>query len=573
MDYLGVNTGGHDSSVCHLQLNDKKISAVNIYLSERITKVKHQGLFPYHAIRQLSRENSGVLDLISPEHVATNSFKFHPYALEESWGEHHRNLVELNGFQKASMLFNHDLTFITHHLCHAYSALFQCPFESALVVVSDGTGNQVQNFPTSHAEKNLLGSDPEAYEYMSLYLLQDGKLKPLEKFFMKYSSTASEKILVSSGLGVVFETAGRLIFDDWTTAGKVMGLSAYGQAEDIQEPVSYLQDKVSKPLVHYKNKKEFDAQPEADFKLKADLSASVQKFFEESMMEMLKKYRAQFPELVNLVLVGGCALNCLLNARIIKEKVYENVFVPPFPNDEGVALGAAIALASQQNEFKFSKTEYGNLTAALGSKGHDTKKNQERVRDLFSAHEISKPQNLVDLIAGKIYRGEIVAWLQGRSEVGPRALGHRSILARPDFPNMKQILNDKVKYREAFRPYGATVAQENVSDYFDVDKDYRSPFMTFCPQVRSSWKDKLASVTHVDGTCRIQTLMREQNPLYYDLLKSFEQLSGYAVILNTSLNIMGQPILESIEDAAKFFETSSIQTMVYGDYVITKARS
>lgn len=573
MDYLGVNTGGHDSSVCHLQVENKKIREVNIYLSERITKVKHQGLFPYHALKQLKREHINLLTTIRPDHIATNSFKFHPYALEESWGSQHKDLVELHGYEKASMLFNPGLSFITHHLCHAYSSLYQCPFDKALVVVSDGTGNQTQNFPADHIERNLLSKDPESFEYLSLYLLSDGKLIPLEKFFMKYSSTASDKIQVSPGLGVLFETAGRLIFDDWTTAGKVMGLSAYGEAQKINEPVSYFQNQVSKPLTHYKNKKDFDSQPEDDFKLKADLAASVQEYFEETMIDLLKKYRGLHPDIHNLVLVGGCALNCLLNARIIKENLYHNVFVPPFPNDEGVALGAALALASLQGEFEFTKTDYSQLTAALGSKEHDTFKNQDKVEEYFAKYYVSKPDNLAEIIAKKIHDGEIIAWLQGRSEVGPRALGHRSILARPDFPNMKQILNDTVKYREAFRPYGATVLQENVSLYFDVEKDYQSPFMTFCPQVRASWKDKLESVTHVDGTCRIQTLMREQNPLYYDLIKKFEEISGFAVVLNTSLNIMGQPILESIEDALKFFESSSIKTMVYGDFVITKVQT
>jgi carbamoyltransferase len=177
----------------------------------------------------------------------------------------------------------------------------------------------------------------------------------------------------------------------------------------------------------------------------------------------------------------------------------------------------------------------------------------------------------IHISASKLLKqGNVVAWFQGRSEPGPRALGNRSILALPSINGMKSHLNNKIKFRESFRPYGCSLLQEDVSKYFNVDTTFHSPFMGFALPVLSKWHDVFQEVMHIDGTTRLQTVTRGQNERYYDLLKHLKEESGHGVVLNTSLNIMGCPILETAQDAFIFFKNSEIEYLVIGNYLIKK---
>jgi carbamoyltransferase len=195
---------------------------------------------------------------------------------------------------------------------------------------------------------------------------------------------------------------------------------------------------------------------------------------------------------------------------------------------------------------------------------------EEKIRNVFSQYKLSVESEIHKKVASEIADGKIVAWFQGRSECGPRSLGHRSILARPDRTDLKNYLNSHIKFRENFRPYGCTCIWEKAHEIFNVPAGFENPFMSFAVPVNEKWKQKLQHVTHVDGTSRMQTLHESQEPLFYKLLLEVEKLTGLPLVLNTSLNIMGEPILETIEDAERFFKDSAVDGLCIGNVWITK---
>ena len=569
-DFLGVNIGGHDSSASHVRVVNGATTDVSIHLSERLTKFKHQGCFPFRALKQLKRHLGPDWEAIPKDSVATNSFQFHPAELEQQFSDADRAMIEFLGLEKTTLSMNPHAQFITHHLCHAYSSLWQNPFEKALIIVSDGSGNRNSDFVINHEESHLMGGAPYACEYLSLYKFEHGELTPLEKKWLNYEEIEPQKFLTVNGLGSLFETASRVIFDDWSAAGKLMGLAAYGKASPIPNQRDFVLKIARESFTKRSGKAAFDGQPPEEFTRRADLAATVQNFFEEQMLALLRRTRDDYPDFENVILTGGCALNCLLNSKILAAGIYKRVFIPPFPNDEGIGLGAAMAIAKKKGKIRFTPTGFERMNPYLGAIASLAQAQQDRVPQVFQDYEIARPQNLTQQVAQLLAKNEIIAWVQGRSEVGPRALGNRSILVRPDTPGIKEKLNEKVKFRESFRPFGATILYHRTSEYFEVGDFFHSPFMTFCPKVRPEMATKLAGVVHHDGTTRIQTLMREQNARFYSLLEEFETLTGLPVLLNTSLNIMGEPILETIEDAARFFRNSAIRTLVFGDYLIMK---
>ena len=572
--FIGLNIGSHDSSVALIKSEGDRPLDIEIVLSERISKKKHQGQFPFSALRQLKKNHTQILNELPENHVAVNSIGKSSIVTEVQYSSNfsqYGELIRLHNLQKFSSLSNDQISFITHHLCHAYSVLAQCPYEQGLIIVSDGMGNYNSAFSQSHEESSVIDSSIiQGYESMSIYLMDKGNIIPISKIFSKNRETLENGLTLKDGLGSLFESVSTLIFGNWEYSGKVMGLSAYGTPSKIEDRFDFINSLEKLDINDQIKKEEFDKLPIERFTTYANLAASVQVYFENYMLQLIKDLKIKYPKVENLLLVGGCALNCLLNARLVEEKIFSNVFVPAYPNDEGISLGAAIYLARKRGNWKFATTPFDKLTAALGDKGSDTENHESRVPELFKDYTVRFVLEIEKEVAEILNRGEIIAWIQGRSEVGPRALGHRSILVRPDKLNIKKILNETIKFREDFRPYGATILHEEVCNYFEVPQNFQSPFMTFAPKVRSGVKNRLQEITHLDGTVRIQTLHFESNPRFYLLIKNFMQLSGLPILLNTSLNVMGKPILETLEDAHEFFQITQIRTLVYGHYVITK---
>jgi carbamoyltransferase len=283
-----------------------------------------------------------------------------------------------------------------------------------------------------------------------------------------------------------------------------------------------------------------------------DAAASVQYIFEKTVLKFVdelyditKEYNGG-----NLCLAGGSFLNCNANYKILKESKFDNIYIYPASGDDGLSAGAALYVFHHLKDNP--KVEYKN--SEIVYTGGEFKDDSIGV-------EYDK-----EVIAKMISESKIIAWYQGRSEFGPRALGNRSFIANPADPNMKDILNSRVKFREWFRPFAPSVIEEYCQDYFDIDVP--SPFMLYTCPVKN--KELVPSISHVDGTARVQTVNKEDNPRYYELIKEVEKYTSIPMVLNTSLNINGQPIVESIEEALDLFEQSDIDGIVINDRMLLK---
>jgi len=268
-----------------------------------------------------------------------------------------------------------------------------------------------------------------------------------------------------------------------------------------------------------------------------------------------------------LCIAGGVGLNSVANGKLFNETPFKRIFVQPAATDAGGAIGAAYfiwhKILHKRRDFEMDNAYYGpqfsNDTILKFLKENGVK------------YEKLRRKELLRVVAKALVEDKIVGWFQGRMEVGPRALGNRSILANPINPDMKDIVNDKIKHREDFRPFAGTVLIENVHQFFDVPEvKHDSPFMTFVFDVKAEKRKLIPSITHLDGSCRIQTISRKQNPLYYDLIKEFEKLTGVPIVLNTSFNIRGEPIVCSPEDAYNDFLRTPMDYLAIGDCLCQK---
>ena len=555
---LGINIGAHDSGLAWLTIRSPLDYSFEVYQSERFLKIKQAGGFPFSAFKKFRLDHPETFAQITTADVAVNCFERTPEEAERIYGNdpQYQKYLSLLNLEKFSTLHQKNLTRPGHHLCHAYSVWGFSPFERAMVIVFDGCGSRRDSFE-DYLMENDLGERKagDQFETLSVYLLEDGILNPVYKEWTHYDKVDSINHFLGDSLGNDFSVAAQVIFGKFREAGKVMGLSAFGKPLNL--PVEELKASLlaSLPKV-YQGKEEFDQQPMESFRRSADIAATIQKHFEETFLGLLQNLKKKFPEFENLILAGGCALNCLTNSRIVQKQLFRNVFIPPFPNDEGIAMGAALFHAHRKGKISFRPLSNDQLTAYLGRQRSQISVDQ--LSDWFPKFDILSFEKAAEVLA----QGHVVAHFNSRSEVGPRALGNRSILVRPDRVDVKKYLNDNIKFRERFRPYGATVLEEDASTYFEVEEGFYAPFMTFAPPVRKDKSTYLAGVTHQDGTCRIQTISRKQNPEFYNLIESFKKLTGESVLLNTSLNIMGQPILEDIEDLKVFAETSRIDYFI-----------
>jgi carbamoyltransferase len=301
-----------------------------------------------------------------------------------------------------------------------------------------------------------------------------------------------------------------------------------------------------------------------------NIAASVQQKLEEDYDSVLAIVRKKFPDYENLILTGGCALNCTNNARLYYQNQFKKIYIPPFPGDESISFGLAHYLKYKDNPSTWKKVSREEQAAYLGSKvgaGFDAEIEKEFSVEGF---DLKKSLDVFSEAAELLEGNRIIAWFQGRSESGPRALGNRSILARPDSVGLKDHLNKNVKFRESFRPYGCSVLHSKAHHYFEVEEGFDNPFMSFAIKVKDEYKDKLKEVSHIDQTSRMQTVRVGQNEKFYRLIETFGDKTGLYCLLNTSLNVMDEPILETVADAKRFMEKSPIQYLVIGDYVVTK---
>ncbi len=423
-----------------------------------------------------------------------------------------------------------------HHLSHAACGFYQTDYQEALIISFDGGGNDGY-FNVYHAENR-----------QTITLLEKFNLDlgfPYMSFGYYLGDIRKEHTL----------SIGNLVY-----SGKIMGLCSYGKVNENWLPhfenyyrsnpdglsyVNDLRDLGEKTNLDFTTENRFTGQ------IGWDIASTSQAAFENVFLEMATPFLKKYAE-IPLILVGGCALNIILNTKLKKELDGE-VFIPPNPNDCGLACGMIL---------NHIKPKHAIDVTYAGIPILDRYTLMSHVEEQW-ADEVD-----INKLAQDIAEGCIVGVVKDTAEHGPRALGNRSILCNPSIPDMKDILNSKVKNREWYRPFAPVCKLEDVSKYFNFEGESR--WMSFCPTVKEEWREKLASITHVDHTSRVQTITREQNYWLYDLLTAFEAITGIGVLLNTSFNINGKPILSRYSDALQVYEQSRMDGLVLDNFYFKK---
>lgn len=543
---------------------------VTIALSERLLRQKSSGAWPEKALRKLETlfdpsvlsvaENRDVMTPWMKENFLQTRFPFFEYLEKQGMGSYVRR-------------GERGPAFVSHHLCHASAAALMSPFEKAVIVVLDGAGTASADFPEGHAESALLPARP-AHEEASVYLLDrvDGRmsLRCVDKRWRNFMESSSHHGRTwSEGIGLFYESIAEFVFRCKQSSGKVMGLAPLGNpGRSIRERAEFLEGLDWSRAFDGSGKKNWEKSP--DLSLWADLAAIAQESFEEDYFAWLESVREKFPDYGNLILTGGCALNCTANGKLARRGLFDEVYVPPFPGDESIGLGAAAHLYFQEEKHPWTPFAHERQHGYFGPA--DSSPTPARVREVFRDFEIESPASITDHASSILADGNVIAWFQGRSESGPRSLGHRSILARTDRPGLKDHLNAHIKFREAFRPYGASVPHSKAYEYFDVPRGFNTPYMAFASPVRAEARERLREVTHVDGTCRYQSVRPGQCGIFHELLMKTGEKTGLYCLLNTSLNVMGEPIIETLEEARTFLLATPVHGLAVGDFYVRRPR-
>jgi len=460
---------------------------------------------------------------------------------------------------------------IRHHLAHIASAFYPSPFERAAVLVIDGAGsyiseeNAVETATFAVAEGTslqeigkVLGKNWRTDELSTRRIYQFGDSDDSLGFMYK---------AVSRAIGFVFYTDGSWFL---TEDGKTMGLAPYGSSRYHDEFRRYLEllpdgqfrlhlreggliEFVDDIAASVKNKVE-----SARFRTYADLASAAQTVLEETMSHMFG-HLARATGAKSICLAGGVALNCVANGAVFAKSDFDEIFIQPAAGDAGNAIGCA--LYGYHNLLGGERRRRGGagwMRHAYLGRSHSAEEIESAVAAAgLPSERIDDP---AEVGAQLLSEGKLIGWFQGESEFGPRALGHRSILADPRGAETKDVLNARVKHRESFRPFAPAVLEQQASEYFELG--VASPYMLLVAPVREEKRSVVPAIVHVDGSARVQTLTREANGIFFDLVAAFFARTGVPVVLNTSFNDRGQPIVESPDDAVAFFARSGLDFMI-----------
>lgn len=464
---------------------------------------------------------------------------------------------------------------VTHHLAHAIGAFATSGFQDAAVLVVDGNGSAVADLsagdraaiPASQLDRFAAVAAADLMETISLYQASGTAVATLEKHIGALLRRTGPGMSSFWSLGHMYGAVGGQIFgNDLDGAGKVMGLAPYGRptipAADFfaigEDGTLIFRDTVPARFVHR------DRWPQHEREYE-DLAASVQAALETALLHVVGRLRALSAS-SRLCYAGGVALNSVANERIIREGGFDQVFIMPAAEDSGTAVGAAYyGLWSLTRQHAGRRLRHDSV-----GRRYDP----ARVRDAVAEHpqfSLCDSRDVVGDAAKLLADGMIVGWCHGGSELGPRALGQRSILCDPRRAEMKDVLNARVKFRESFRPFAPAILREHVADWFEGPAgNMDSPYMLRVMRFRDDRRERVPAVVHVDGTGRVQTLTREANPTLYELVRRFYELTGVPLVLNTSFNVAGEPIVETISDVLLCFEFSGVDACVVEHQLIQK---
>jgi carbamoyltransferase len=468
---------------------------------------------------------------------------------------------------------------ISHHLAHAYSAVGTSPFSECAVMVIDGCGSPLDQFIALHPEqKHLL--DPVFFEEKqmqcekdSFYYFDGQNLTPLYKDFSTMSSNSTNYFRLPTtqhSIGGFYASISNYVFGDMDDVGKLMGLAPFGTSEDFdfeafefQSGRLFVKDTWQK---HFQKPSKGYGHFKTHFNYYANVAKWAQEQVEKAVVLCIKNRLEQFPHL-NVCYTGGVALNAVANAKLIASNAAQNNYFEPAAADNGLALGCAfygwLAYLKQPKMKHDGSTCFGKKytkddidLAVAHSKNH------------YSISHYVDEEKLISYCASQLYNGKTIGWFQSGAEFGPRSLGRRSILAHPGIKGMKDHINKNIKFREDFRPFAPAVLQSKVHEYFERGND--SPYMILVDKTREECIEKLCNVTHCDGSARVQTIEESWNLLFHKLVTAFESLSGIAVVLNTSLNRKGMPIVETPSEALELFSETALDILVIENTVFEK---
>jgi carbamoyltransferase len=471
---------------------------------------------------------------------------------------------------------------ISHHLGHALGVFDSSGFDNATVLVVDGQGGHVLGLPESERQ-NLVpstmegpGNDDQS-EIVSIYELDGLDVRLMEKHVGTWIHPRAQSELDTLGrmpsfgsLGGMYSAITQQIFGSIMDPGKVMGLAPYGEPV---YPVSSFFEIVegrfrfkSAVVEEFANRRERWPKNQSDYR---NLAASVQQALEHALVHLLARARA-LSSSTNLCYAGGVALNSVANEKVVHRSGFENIYVMPAAEDSGPALGAAFyGLRRLRGTRPTHRIEADSMGRSYSSAEIDA-----AVRPLLPAIDELPVANLAADVAALLASGKSVGLFSGGSELGPRALGHRSILYDPRRADGKEVLNSRVKHREAFRPFAPAVLEEEVESWFQsAAGDVESPFMLRVLEFHASARERVPSVVHVDGTGRAQTVSARTMPLFHAILRAFHEETGVPVLLNTSLNVMGEPIVESPTHALHALLLTGLDVVVLENRIFRKSET
>ena len=590
---LGISAFYHDSAACIL-INGKIIAAAQ---EERFTRIKHDSNYPHHAVEfvlsyaklKLSEVDQIIFfekpflkfERLLETYVAfapkgfLSFSKAMPIWIKEKLFQ--KNLLEKN-LKKHDSNYDkkkNNIYFSDHHLSHAASAYYPSPFEEAVVITADGVGEWATT-TVAIGKNNNLEIKKEIHFPHSLGLIYSA--------FTYYTG-----FKVNSG------------------EYKLMGLAPYGKPNhikkilkiiDIKEDGSFRLDQTyfnyatgltmtNSKFDELFGQKPRDPKSEKLTQFHMDIAASIQKVTEDIMIKLAKSVQKEYG-LKNLCLAGGVALNCVANGKILDEKIFENIWIQPAAGDAGGSLGAALALwhIDQNNPREINEND--DMSGSYLGPEYSQDNIEKELKRLGAKFKTLNEKEIIKQTSDDLLSGSAVGWFQGRMEFGPRALGCRSILGDPRSPDMQKNLNLKVKFRESFRPFAPSILAEDVGSWFENNS--KSPYMLLVSKIKNEKcipmseneknlfgidklnikRSEIPAVTHVDYSARIQTVHESTNLKFYKLLTKFKEITGCPILVNTSFNVRGEPIVNTPEDAFNCFMGTELDNLAIGNCYLSK---
>ena len=569
MNILGITYGNHDTSATLIQ-DGKLICA---FEEERFNKEKHTKKFPIHSIKACLKLAKINIKDISHIALSTNPKRqIRKFWLEPSLDQDHRlnamfDEIEtikkwhgLDSFVKKTLGYDGEIKYYKHHLNHLASSFYPSNFKKSLVVSYDGVGEgetayfaigEKNKLKIIHDKNKFPNSLGLIYAAITSYLgwryaCDEGIIMGLASYGKPHNKIPKKNKTYIQVFREIISSENNLnlkINTDWITFHKERDTWLSEKFIDTFGKKRMYENKLTQ---HHKN-----------------IASALQLRLEEVILSQLTYLKNKF-KINNLCLSGGVGLNCSMNGKIAKSKIFDNIFVQPASGDAGLSIGAAIN-CSLETEPK--KKLIFETNCYLGSRYSNQliKKAINKYKDKII---IIKNKDYFDFASEVLIKKKIVGWFQGAAEFGPRALGNRSILASPNPSKIRDIINKKVKFRESFRPFAPAILEEYCSDYFDINQ--KSEHMLIACDVKPNMKKYISATVHVDNTCRVQTVNSKSNQKFYNLLQSMYRKTKIPVLLNTSFNIKGQPIVNSPNDALLCFLKYKIDYLFIGEYIIKK---